>query len=63
MVTKSIPEIIIHQPITGKKGLYRDSSDLISVLLYKNIWCDLSLEPSQRDGSNKRSYHMSARQF
>ena len=31
---------------------------IINILQKKNILCDLSLEPSHRDGSNEGSQHM-----
>ena len=44
------------------KGSIEDNAKIISLFpnenilfLNENIWCDHSLEPSRRDGSNKRS--------
>ena len=38
------------------RGGIEDNSKIIFLLLNKNIiWCDPSLEPSQRDGSNDGS--------
>ena len=31
---------------------------LLAKFLHKNIFCDPSLEPSRRDGSNEGSQHM-----
>ena len=36
----------------------RDNLGKISHILHKNIFCDLSLEPSYRDGSNEGSQSM-----
>ena len=36
----------------------RDILGIISTVLHKSIYCDPSLEPSRRDGSDEGSQHM-----
>ena len=38
-------------------GGIEDNSEIIFLISQKNICCDPSLEPSQRDGSNDGSQH------
>ena len=38
----------------------RDKFGIIIHFLPRNIFCDPSLEPSQQDGSNEGSHHMSS---
>ena len=41
-----------------RKETYRDKLGIIFCLLFINICCDPSLEPSRQDGSNEGSQHM-----
>ena len=36
----------------------RDNLGIIAIFLHKNTFCDPSLQPSGRDGSNGRPQHM-----
>ena len=40
------------------RGGIQDNSKIFFLLLNENICCDLSLEPSWRDGTNYGSQHM-----
>ena len=40
------------------RGGNRDNLGIIAMFLHKNTFCDPSLEPSLRDGSNEGSQHM-----
>ena len=46
-----------HAELQIRKGK-RIIKGKFSIFLRKNIFCDLSLEPSHRDGSNGGSQHM-----
>ena len=45
------------------KGGIEDNSKIISLIFQQNICCDLSLEPSRRDGSNEGSQNVYMKKY